>query len=46
MIIMVNSCEFFFIDGDKIGIHNLNDDFCVSIIDSAFRCSVPLVVLI
>ena len=46
MVIMVHSCEFFFIDGDNIGIRNLNDGFWVSIIDSAFRCSVPLFVLI
>ena len=46
MVIMVHSCEFFFIDGDNIGIRNLNDGFWVSLIDSAFRCSVPLFVMI
>lgn len=46
MVIMVHSCEFFFIDGDSIGIRNLNDGFWVSLIDSAFRCSVPLFVMI
>lgn len=46
MVIMVHSCEFFFIDGNNIGIRNMNDGFCVSVIDSAFRCSVPLFVMI
>lgn len=46
MVIMVHSCEFFFIDGDRIGIRSLNDGFWVSVIDSAFRCSVPLFVMI
>lgn len=46
MVIMVHSCEFFFIDGDNIGIRNLYDGFWVSVIDSAFRCSVPLFVMI
>lgn len=46
MVIMVHSCEFFFIDGNNIGIRNLTDGFWVSIIDSAFRCSVPLFVMI
>lgn len=46
MVIMVHSCEFFFIDGDSIGIRNMDDGFWVSVIDSAFRCSVPLFVLI
>ena len=46
MVIMVHSCEFFFIDGAGIGIRSLNDGFWVSVIDSAFRCSVPLFVMI
>lgn len=46
MVIMVHSCEFFFIDGAGIGIRSLNDGFWVSVIDSAFRCSVPLLSLI
>lgn len=46
MVIMVHSCEFFFIDGDAIGIRSLSDGFWVSVIDSAFRCSVPLFVMI
>ena len=46
MVIMVHSCEFFFIDGSEIGIRCLSDGLWVSIIDSAFRCSVPLFVMI
>lgn len=46
MVIMVHSCEFFFIDGTAIGIRSLNDGWWVSVIDSAFRCSVPLFVMI
>ncbi len=46
MVIMIHSCEFFFIDGPDIGIHSLTDGFWVSVIDSAFRCSVPLFVMI
>lgn len=46
MVIIVHSCEFFFIDGSDIGIRSLDDGFWVSIFDSAFRCSVPLFVLI
>ncbi len=46
MVIMVHSCEFFFIDGSEIGIRSLSDGWCVSVIDSAFRCSVPLFVMI
>lgn len=46
MVIMVHSCEFFFINGSDIGIRSLNDGFWVSVVDSAFRCSVPLFVLI
>lgn len=46
MVIMVHSCEFFFIDGSNICISSLNDGFWVSVFDSAFRCSVPLFVLI
>lgn len=45
MVIMVHSCEFFFIDGDHIGIRTPEDGFWVSLVDSAFRCSVPLFVL-
>lgn len=40
MVIMVHSCEFFFIDGANIGIRTPGDGFWVSVIDSAFRCSV------
>lgn len=46
MVIMVHSCEFYFIDGSNIGIRSLNDGYWVSIIDSALRCSVPLFVMI
>ena len=46
MVIIAHSCEFFFIDGDNIGIRNMEDGFWVSVIDSAFRCSVPLFVMI
>ncbi len=46
MVIMVHSCEFFFIDGSEIGIRSLSDGWWVSVIDSAFRCSVPLFVMI
>lgn len=46
MVIMVHSCEFFFIDGPRIGIRSMYDGFWVSVIDSAFRCSVPLFVMI
>lgn len=46
MVIIVHSCEFFFIDGFNIGIRSLDDGFWVSVFDSAFRCSVPLFVLI
>ena len=45
MVIMVHSCEFFFIDGDSIGIRSVSDGFWVSVIDSAFRSSVPLFVM-
>lgn len=45
MVIMVHSCEFFFIDGDSIGIRTASDGFWVSVIDSAFRSSVPLFVM-
>lgn len=45
MVILVHSCEFFFIDGDAIGIRCVSDGFWVSIIDSAFRSSVPLFVM-
>lgn len=46
MVIMVHSCEFFFIDGSDIGIRSMDDGYWVSVFDSAFRCSVPLFVLI
>lgn len=46
MVIMVHSCEFYFIDGSEIGIRSLSDGFWVSVIDSALRCSVPLFVMI
>lgn len=46
MVIVVHSCEFYFIDGSDIGIRNLTDGFWVSVFDSAFRCSVPLFVMI
>lgn len=45
MVIMVHSCEFFFINGDSIGIRSVSDGFWVSVIDSAFRASVPLFVM-
>jgi len=45
MVIMVHSCEFFFIDGDSIGIRSASDGFWVSVVDSAFRASVPLFVM-
>ena len=46
MVIVVHSCEFFFIDGEAIGIRSLDDGWWVSVVDSAFRCSVPLFVMI
>lgn len=46
MVIIVHSCEFYFIDGSEIGIRSLSDGFWVSVIDSALRCSVPLFVMI
>lgn len=45
MVIMVHSCEFFFINGDSIGIRSVSDGFWVSIIDSGLRASVPLFVM-
>ena len=45
MVIMVHSCEFFFIDGDSIGIRSISDAFWVSVVDSALRASVPLFVM-
>jgi surface polysaccharide O-acyltransferase-like enzyme len=45
MVIMVHSCEFFFIDGGSIGIRSVSDGFWVSVIDSALRSSVPLFVM-
>lgn len=45
MVIMVHSCEFFFIDGDSIGIRSVSDGFWVSVVDSFFRSSVPLFVM-
>lgn len=41
MVILVHSCEFFFIDGDDIGIRNMEDGFWVCVIDSAFRLYRP-----
>lgn len=46
MVILVHACEFYFIDDMRIGIRSLSDGFWVSLIDSAFRCSVPLFVMI
>ncbi len=46
MVIMVHSCEFFFIDGSEIGIRSMADGWWVSVVDSALRCSVPLFVMI
>jgi surface polysaccharide O-acyltransferase-like enzyme len=46
MVIFVHTCEFFYIDGDGIGISSADDALWVCIIDSAFRCAVPLFVLI
>ena len=46
MVILVHACEFYFINGTQIGIRSLSDGFWVSLIDSAFRCSVPLFVMI
>ena len=46
MVIAVHSCEFYFIDGAEISIRSARDAIWVSIIDSAFRCSVPLFVMI
>lgn len=45
MVILVHSCEFFFINGDSIGIRTISDGFWVSVIDSAFRAAVPLFVM-
>lgn len=45
MVIIVHSSEFFFIDGDSIGIRNMSDGFWVSIINSMLRSSVPLFVM-
>jgi len=45
MVIIVHSCEFFFIGENGINIRTLNDGFWVSIIDSMFRASVPLFVM-
>lgn len=42
MVIMVHSCEFFFINGSAIGMRSVSDGFWVSVIDSALRSSVPL----
>lgn len=42
MVIFVHSCEFFFIEGDSIGIRSVSDGFWVSVIDSFLRSSVPL----
>lgn len=45
MVIVVHACEFYFIDGNSIGIRNALDGFWVSVIDSALRASVPLFVM-
>ncbi len=45
MVIIVHSSEFFFIDGDSIGIRNLYDGYWVSVINSMLRSSVPLFVM-
>lgn len=45
MVIMVHSCEFFFIGENGINIRSHTDGFWVSIIDSALRSSVPLFVM-
>lgn len=45
MVIIVHSSEFFFIDGDSIGIRNMYDGYWVSVINSMFRASVPLFVM-
>ena len=42
MVIMVHASEFFFINGNSIGIRNAYDGYWVSIINSALRASVPL----
>ena len=42
MVIYVHSCEFFYIDGDGVGIGSEGDRFWVSLIDSALRSCVPL----
>lgn len=45
MVIVVHSCEFFFIGENGINIRSEVDGFWVSIIDSALRSSVPLFVM-
>lgn len=45
MVIIVHSSEFFFIDGDFIGIRNMSDGFWVCVINSMLRSSVPLFVM-
>ena len=42
MVIMVHACEFFY----AFGIQSPSDAFWVDLIDGAFRCSVPLFVMI
>ncbi|MDO4181575.1 MAG: acyltransferase [Bacteroidales bacterium] len=47
MVILVHSCEFFIVmDDSGVGLRSQTDGWWVSIIDSAFRCSVPLFVMI
>lgn len=42
MVIFVHACEFFYVEGIK----SLSDAIWVDLVDSAFRCSVPLFVMI
>lgn len=46
MVVMVHSCEFFYIDGSSVGFRSPDDGWWVCVIDSAFRCSVPLFVMV
>ncbi len=46
MVIIVHSCEFFYIGDSGLEIKNRDDGLWVSVIDSAFRCAVPLFVMI
>lgn len=45
MVILVHSCEFFYIEGSSISIKNKCDGLWVCIIDSALRSAVPLFVM-